>query len=420
VTVSYFKEGKRFGGDSGQASEDPDDPSRTRIAISMSVDLGELPRAGTMITIRANVGGKGDDDDGLAIDLGTLWQTLVTSRTTDSAYPFPKTMLDVYIALAGHDEDLDGDGVGDVTGLFIRHGFFADIAGGTSDRVHQADENDVGKTSHTANGTYVAMLDRPSRFAAPEELATIDTGGVPARIQVQVAFPGEQNDRLGYAYLAQRTPDGKIQLFAPPVGMGARLTLLALADGYDPKTLGQIDVDTYWKDVEHHDGQTFLNFSVTLSPAQVASPAPSCRFARDCASAPSPAPGQSGPEPLLLAGLLGLIGVLVVAASGLVVVTRRRRLATTSARLPVQSAMSPPPVGSPPPGGPLLYRATHVAPPGGVAAWSAPDSTRQPDVLLDPGLDVMVTETLPTGWAHITCSNGWSGWVEGRMLVPLT
>lgn len=79
---------------------------------------------------------------------------------------------------------------------------------------------------------------------------------------------------------------------------------------------------------------------------------------------------------------------------------------------------APSPGVAPKPSGPT-YRPTHLAPPSGLPAWSRPDPTVAADHRLDPGLDVMVAEAFPNGWARIVCSNGWSGWVDGRYLVPV-
>jgi hypothetical protein len=54
-----------------------------------------------------------------------------------------------------------------------------------------------------------------------------------------------------------------------------------------------------------------------------------------------------------------------------------------------------------------------------MGAWSRPDAAAPPEQQLAPGLEVMVVEWLPSGWARIVASNGWSGWVDGRVLVPL-
>jgi hypothetical protein len=91
-----------------------------------------------------------------------------------------------------------------------------------------------------------------------------------------------------------------------------------------------------------------------------------------------------------------------------------------------QPAVSPAPSAAPAPSVPQEgvtpalppYRATHRVPPGGMPAWSNPDPRLTPQFRLDPWLDVMVVEAVPSGWARIQASNGWTGWVDGRLLVP--
>lgn len=63
------------------------------------------------------------------------------------------------------------------------------------------------------------------------------------------------------------------------------------------------------------------------------------------------------------------------------------------------------------------YSPTHRVPATGMAAWSRPDGSVQPEQTLAAGLDVMVTEQRPDGWAHIVCSNEWEAWVDGRLLL---
>ncbi|MBG0857047.1 hypothetical protein I2W78_35665 [Streptomyces spinoverrucosus] len=60
---------------------------------------------------------------------------------------------------------------------------------------------------------------------------------------------------------------------------------------------------------------------------------------------------------------------------------------------------------------------THVAPKDGLAAWETPDASR-PTVPLDPLLPVQLIERLGD-WGRIMCHNGWSAWVDGRLLVPV-
>ncbi|MGX1852453.1 hypothetical protein [Streptomyces sp. NPDC055299] len=60
---------------------------------------------------------------------------------------------------------------------------------------------------------------------------------------------------------------------------------------------------------------------------------------------------------------------------------------------------------------------SHVVPPEGMATWSAPDSTR-PASPLDPLLPVQVIDRRGD-WALALCSNGWSTWVDGRLLLSV-
>ncbi|CAL9341451.1 hypothetical protein [Streptomyces sp. enrichment culture] len=63
------------------------------------------------------------------------------------------------------------------------------------------------------------------------------------------------------------------------------------------------------------------------------------------------------------------------------------------------------------------FRPTHVVPRYGMPAWETPGSAR-PTVPLDPFLPVQLLER--TGdWARVLCSNGWSAWVDGRLLVSV-
>jgi tetratricopeptide (TPR) repeat protein len=64
------------------------------------------------------------------------------------------------------------------------------------------------------------------------------------------------------------------------------------------------------------------------------------------------------------------------------------------------------------PGGP-----THVVPAQGMAFWSNPDGTQLPNGRLSPHLELMVVST-SDAWALVRASNGWQGWVDGRLLVP--
>ncbi|MFD5733154.1 hypothetical protein ACFWIY_10005 [Streptomyces sioyaensis] len=60
---------------------------------------------------------------------------------------------------------------------------------------------------------------------------------------------------------------------------------------------------------------------------------------------------------------------------------------------------------------------SHVVPPDGMATWAAPDTTR-PSSPLDPLLPVQVVDRRGD-WAQALCSNGWSAWVDGRLLLSV-
>ncbi|WP_371494333.1 hypothetical protein OG871_04390 [Kitasatospora sp. NBC_00374] len=68
-------------------------------------------------------------------------------------------------------------------------------------------------------------------------------------------------------------------------------------------------------------------------------------------------------------------------------------------------------------GSPTEFSPTHVAPADGLQTWAEPDPAR-PTVRLDPLLPVRLVGT-EGNWARIVCANGWSAWVDGRLLVTL-
>lgn len=62
------------------------------------------------------------------------------------------------------------------------------------------------------------------------------------------------------------------------------------------------------------------------------------------------------------------------------------------------------------------WRATHVAPPGGLEAWSAPDPLSPQAGTLQAGVEVRLVERAG-GWAKVVASNGWTGWVDAGRLA---
>lgn len=62
------------------------------------------------------------------------------------------------------------------------------------------------------------------------------------------------------------------------------------------------------------------------------------------------------------------------------------------------------------------WRPTHEVPAGGLASYVAPGGAESTP--LDAGLPVQVVEVLGD-WARVLVWSGWTGWVDGRRLVPL-
>ncbi|MET9675572.1 hypothetical protein ABZY68_21105 [Streptomyces sp. NPDC006482] len=63
------------------------------------------------------------------------------------------------------------------------------------------------------------------------------------------------------------------------------------------------------------------------------------------------------------------------------------------------------------------FRPTHVVPRDGLSAWEAPDPGL-PTASLDAFLPVRLTERAGD-WGRVMCSNGWSAWVDARLLVTV-
>ncbi|MEU3726413.1 hypothetical protein [Streptomyces sp. NPDC031705] len=63
------------------------------------------------------------------------------------------------------------------------------------------------------------------------------------------------------------------------------------------------------------------------------------------------------------------------------------------------------------------FRPTHVVPQDGLPAWEAPDVSR-PTAALDPFLPVQLLSRRGE-WGEVLCANGWSAWVDGRLLVAV-
>ena len=75
----------------------------------------------------------------------------------------------------------------------------------------------------------------------------------------------------------------------------------------------------------------------------------------------------------------------------------------------VQPAPVPQPAAQP------AWVPTHSVPPQGLRAWAAPDPAGPVVATLAPGLPIQVSE-VRGAWARVICSNGWTGWIDGRII----
>jgi hypothetical protein len=72
-----------------------------------------------------------------------------------------------------------------------------------------------------------------------------------------------------------------------------------------------------------------------------------------------------------------------------------------------QPVAQPAPVGG--------WAPSHSVPPQGLRAWGAPDPSGPVVANLAPGLPIQVAE-VRGAWARVICSNGWTGWIDGRII----
>ncbi|MER6313173.1 hypothetical protein ABT237_05325 [Streptomyces sp. NPDC001581] len=63
------------------------------------------------------------------------------------------------------------------------------------------------------------------------------------------------------------------------------------------------------------------------------------------------------------------------------------------------------------------FRPTHIVPQEGLPAWESPDVSL-PTVPLDGFLPVQLLSRRGD-WGEVLCANGWSAWVDGRLLVSV-
>jgi ribosomal protein L34E len=159
-----------------------------------------------------------------------------------------------------------------------------------------------------------------------------------------------------------------------------------------------------------------------VAPAPVA-PAPVAALQQ---TAPGASPGVSAPAPMPAVGACPHCGYSKTPPGKRSCFNCGRPLDAVApgpaAAQPVAGNAAPSAPHTPqpaPPVGPPVWVPTHRVPPPGIAAWDAPDPSRPPAGQL-PGNLELVVEATAGAWVHVRVANGWRGWVDGRLLIPIS
>jgi hypothetical protein len=215
--------------------------------------------------------------------------------------------------------------------------------------------------------------------------------------------------------------------------------LIALAEGREPRVLGTVEADAFWQESEANGDQPFLRFTATLPEGDLTFPsgegAPVARPATPTSGGPG---GTDGGGTSSDGGNGTLIAVVVVGAAalaGALLLGRRRQIGRPAGAPPGPGAASgsagrpstgpggalPTAAGRPVAPAPLAatstvaFAPTHVVPLSGLDGYRVPDPATGPTGRLAAGTPVAVTGT-SGAWARVLCENGWTAWVDGRLL----
>lgn len=229
------------------------------------------------------------------------------------------------------------DGLDLIDALFIDNGFFDDSNG---DRAYVAGD-EIGASSHPAYGDPARCvpvitpgcspnrLPRGGYIGIPGNLMSVDTSDgdgnpVIADVFAQVLYPEDQRES-SYGYLVVPDEDGHVTVAVPPAGSGATVILIALADGYTPTVLGEVDAATFWKDAATQAG-SFLSFDAQLDKGDFELPQNplTIAYGDNAPGSRSSAHKAQGVGVLSVVILIGGIAVSVLIGLGL---SRRRRTA---------------------------------------------------------------------------------------------
>ena len=224
-------------------------------------------------------------------------------------------------------KDVDGDGVPDTTQedidtVFISHGFFEDLDG--SRDYDPLLDGAIGATSHPAAViSRTAFPDRLPRYSADAfagSLVAINASAPGADALIQVELPGR--DSASYSYWTGDISGRLLELAVPGAGAGASVTVITVADGYEPAVALRVSADEFHAGIDTgaiRPGS--LNSSVEMDEGDVLALLGAPGEAASAAGTPD---GGSGP-PWLSLILVLLAGVIL--SGGLMMMRRASRRA---------------------------------------------------------------------------------------------
>jgi hypothetical protein len=222
-------------------------------------------------------------------------------------------VAELYDALVNGRESLTNVGAADaeitssmIDGIFISHGFFADLDG---DRKYNPEvDGEVGSSSHPViqvGGTsYPELIPRRNPDAYDSSLVTINTGDATVDAIIQISIPGDGGSG-SYAYVMSLNGSNRIELAVPAPDEDAEVTIITAARGYKPVIAFRINADDFHEKVENGTISELQVTPVELEPGSTIAP-----------------PAANGPAIQLGIIIGGIIAVLLVVAS-LVAIHRR-------------------------------------------------------------------------------------------------
>jgi hypothetical protein len=358
---------------------------------------------------------------------GTSGQTNETTTTTSPPPPVVATLTGTGDGVLVHR--YNGTTVTGYAGQPLRLHEVVEVVGPPG----QPTDANPATIEWNAGGTSQVYDAKPQHFVAAQ--------GFVGRVhtQVDVNFgPGGGASSVRSGFMRFFFPSGDTKRYKFEASTGTVVTGVKGTDftiGYDPDTktsavfVTQDSVDVTPTNTSLKPFTLSAGQQVEVTASQVGPVTPLGGAATQSPTT-QPTKSSSSSSVGLVVGIV--VGILVLAALALLLIVylpRRRRSAdraaeaasaqTQQAPAVEGSLISTQPTAAVQPVAPAAagsWSPTHRAPEGGIGCWSAPDLSGPVVATLDPGLEVEVVERRDQ-WAHVLCSNGWSAWVDARLLV---